>query len=98
MPKKGTSRRTCPLFTADADIASGQDMTYNFKVQCPFLQWEILVIYISLFVCLYLQGVHTASPAKNMAGLTFSEENLSRIALITVLLSEIVNPFCLYTL
>ena len=93
--KKGTSRRTCPLFTADADIASCQGVTCNFKVQRPFLQWEVLVIFISLFVYLYLQGVHSASPAKNMTGLTFSAESLSRIALITVLLSEIVNPFCL---
>ena len=95
IPKKRTSRRTCPLFTVDVDIVSGQGVTSNFKVQRPFLQWEVLVIFISLFVYLYLQGVHSASPAKNMTGLTFSAESLSRTALITVLLSEIVNPFCL---
>ena len=33
--KKRTSRRTCPLFTADVDIVSGQGVTSNFKVSCP---------------------------------------------------------------
>lgn len=93
--KRDKSPDLSSFFSADADIASCQGVTCNFKVQRPFLQWEVLVIFISLFVYLYLQGVHSASPAKNMTGLTFSAESLSRTALITVLLSEIVNPFCL---
>ena len=53
--KKDKSPDLSSFFSADVDIASGQGVTCNFRVQCPFLQWEVLVIYISLFfICISL--------------------------------------------